>query len=154
MEYMKFEIDNLTQDRVICQYREITEEKKGEFKSRVFPLELLGEHEPKILELVKGDITGIYLEYNGEVTHTERKQFGKAITALDEETVEYCLKVVKNACVQEKWDDLLKPPSVDEQVEEFLKEFFPDNEEEPLEPKDFLAEFFAELEEEADSEKE
>ena len=42
----------------------------------------------------------------------------------------------------------MKPPTVDQQVEDFIKEFFEDDEEEPLEQKDFLAEFFAELEEE------
>ena len=41
MEYIKFEIDNLTNDHVFCQYREITEEGKSEIKNRVFPLELL-----------------------------------------------------------------------------------------------------------------
>jgi len=45
------------------------------------------------------------------------------------------------------WDELLKPPSVDEQVEDFIKQFF-EEEDEPLEQKDFLAEFFDELEEE------
>ena len=49
------------------------------------------------------------------------------------------------------WDELLKPPSVDEQVEDFIKQFF-EEEDERLEQKDFLAEFFDELEEEADKE--
>ena len=54
-------------------------------------------------------------------------------------------------CVHEAYDELLKPPTVDQQVEDFIKEFFEDEEEEPLEQKDFLAEFFAELEEEENS---
>ena len=53
------------------------------------------------------------------------------------------------AGINEEWDELLKPPSVDEQVEDFIKQFF-EEEDEPLEQKDFLAEFFKELEEEAE----
>ena len=45
---------------------------------------------------------------------------------------------------------LLKPPSVDEQVEDFIKQFFEEDDEQ-LEQKDFLAEFFEELEQESES---
>ncbi len=154
MEYIKFEIDNLTQDHVFCQYREISEEEKGDLISRSFPLDTLAEPQPRILEMVKGTITNIYFEQRGYWIHTEKKDINNSIKELTEEEIEYCIQTVKKACVDQEWDELLKPPSVDEQVEEFLKEFFPDDEEEPLESKDFLAEFFAELEEEADSEKE
>ena len=154
MEYIKFEIDNLTQDHVFCQYREISEEEKGDLISRSFPLNTLAEPQPRILEVVKGTITNIYFEQRGDWIHTEKKDINNTIDELTEEEIEYCIQTVKKACVDQEWDELLKPPSVDEQVEEFLKEFFPDDEEEPLESKDFLAEFFAELEEEADSEKE
>ena len=51
---------------------------------------------------------------------------------------------------------MLAPPSVDQQVEDFIKEFFEDEEDldnidndKPLDQKDFLAEFFAELEEDS-----
>jgi hypothetical protein len=47
---------------------------------------------------------------------------------------------------------LIAPPTIDQQVEDFIKEFFEDEEfenEKPLEQKDFLAEFFAELEEDS-----
>ena len=37
MEFIKFEIDELTADSVFCQYREVTEEGKGELKTRSFP---------------------------------------------------------------------------------------------------------------------
>jgi len=53
-------------------------------------------------------------------------------------------------------DDLVAPPSVDQQVEDFIKEFFEDDNlenldnEKPLDQKDFLAEFFAELEEDSE----
>ena len=45
----------------------------------------------------------------------------------------FCKKSVFN----EVYDELLKPPTVDQQVEDFIKEFFEDDEEEPLEQKDF-----------------
>ena len=61
MEYIKFEIDNLTNDHVFCQYREITEKGKGEMKSRVFPLEKLTEEFPAVSEMVEGFVTTILL---------------------------------------------------------------------------------------------
>ena len=70
---------------------------------------------------------------------------------MTEEEISFCIDVVKNASIEEIWDELLKPPSVDEQVEDFIKQFF-EEEDEPLEQKDFLAEFFEELEEEAEKE--
>ena len=65
-------------------------------------------------------------------------------------------RVRRKACVREEWDEILKPPTVDQQVEDFIKEFFDEEEknEEPLEKKDFLAEFFQELEEEDKKEEE
>ena len=48
-------------------------------------------------------------------------------------------------------DELLKPPSVDEQVEDFIKEFFENDESEALEQKDFLADFFDEVAESEES---
>ena len=67
---------------------------------------------------------------------------------MSEEDIIWAKEFVIRACVEEEWDELLKPPTVDQQVEDFIKEFFEDDEEEPLEQKDFLAEFFAELESE------
>ena len=43
MEYIKFEIDELTNNSVFCQYREVSEEGKGPFLQRSFPLEKLNE---------------------------------------------------------------------------------------------------------------
>jgi hypothetical protein len=37
MEYIKFHIDEMDQEFVFCEYREITEDKKGPLKSRAFP---------------------------------------------------------------------------------------------------------------------
>ena len=152
MEYIKFEIDELTNNSVFCQYREITEEEKGELKERSFPIEKLGEELPEIPRMVKGIITNIYYEQRGDWIYTEKKDINNNTIPLTEDEITFCVDTVKQACIEEKWDELLKPPSVDEQVEDFIKQFF-EEEDEPLEQKDFLAEFFEELEQEAEEDK-
>ena len=75
---------------------------------------------------------------------------------VSDENIDWIKTFVKCACLNEDYDDLIAPPSVDQQVDDFIKEFFEDddlenlNNEKPLEQKDFLAEFFAELEEESE----
>ena len=150
MEYIKFEIDNLTNNQVFCQYREVTEESKGDLKTRAFPLEKITEEVPRIGDMVKGLITNIYYEQRGTSIVTEKKNINNEIIVLTSEEIEFCVNTVKKACLEEEWDELLKPPSVDEQVEDFIKQFFEEEEDEPLEQKDFLAEFFKELEDEAE----
>ena len=150
MEYIKFEIDNLTNNQVFCQYREVTEEGKGDLKTRAFPLEKIIEEVPRIGKMVKGLITNIYYEQRGTSVITEKKNINNEIIVLTSEEIEFCVNTVKKACLKEEWDELLQPPSVDEQVEDFIKQFFEEEEDEPLEQKDFLAEFFKELEEEAE----
>ena len=101
--------------------------------------------------MVKGTITNIYYEQRGDFIITEKKDINNTLVPLTEDEITFCVETVKKACIEETWDELLKPPSVDEQVEDFIKQFF-EEEDEPLEQKDFLAEFFDELEEEADKE--
>ena len=151
MEYIKFEIDELTNNSVFCQYREITEVGKGPLLQRSFPIEKIAEEVPDIPRMVKGTITNIYYEQRGNFIITEKKDINNTIVPLTEDETIFCVETVKKACIEEMWDELLKPPSVDEQVEDFIKQFF-EEEDEPLEQKDFLAEFFDELEEEADKE--
>ena len=151
MEYIKFEIDELTNNSVFCQYREITEDGKGPLLQRSFPIEKIAEEVPDIPRMVKGTITNIYYEQRGDFIITEKKDINNTIVPLTEDETIFCVETVKKACIEEMWDELLKPPSVDEQVEDFIKQFF-EEEDEPLEQKDFLAEFFDELEEEADKE--
>ena len=145
MRYYKFNIDEMHQNRVFMEYREITEDSKGDLLSRSFPLPAIGAVEPKFLEMVAGPITGIYYEARGDSEIRETNYINKNTTISDED-VTFMIQAVEKACIHKQWDDLLKPPSVDEQVEDFIKEFFQDNQEQPLEQKDFLAEFFAELE--------
>jgi hypothetical protein len=95
--------------------------------------------------MVQGIITNIYYEQRGDFIITEKKDISNNIETLTEDEITFCVETVKKACIDELWDELLKPPSVDEQVEDFIKQFF-EEEDEPLEQKDFLAEFFEELE--------
>ena len=101
--------------------------------------------------MVQGIVTNIYYEQRGDFIITEKKDINNNVQPLTEDEIIFCVETAKKACVDELWDDLLKPPSVDEQVEDFIKQFF-EEEDEPLEQKDFLAEFFEELEEEAEKE--
>ena len=150
MEYIKFEIDELTNNSVFCEYREVNEDGKGELKTRSFPLEKISEEIPHVLEMVKGIITNIYYEQRGTQIITEKKDINGLVVPLTDEEKDFCVKTAKEACIDEKWDELLKPPSVDEQVEDFIKQFFEEDDEQ-LEQKDFLAEFFEELEQESES---
>lgn len=147
MEYIKFNIDEMNQQMVFCEYREFKDGEKGPMLVRAFPLDILGEHEQKVLDLVNGEITGIYYEKRGSHVVKETNYLDHSDTIEDEE-VEWIEDFVKRVCIHEIHDELLKPPTVDQQVEDFIKEFFEDEEDEPLEQKDFLAEFFAELEDE------
>ena len=147
MEYIKFNIDEMNQRQVFCEYREFKDGEKGPMIIRAFPLDVLGEQEPKILEMVSGEIIGIYYEKRGSIQVKETNYLEYSETIEDDE-IEWIEEFTKKVCVHEVYDELLKPPTVDQQVEDFIKEFFEDDEEEPLEQKDFLAEFFAELEEE------
>lgn len=150
MKYIKFNIDEMNQQMVFCEYREIANGQKGEMMTRAFPLEKIGESVPKINELVAGEIIGIYYELRGSIAAKEI-QYLDHVETIEDADIAWIEDFVTRACVNEEWDELLKPPSVDQQVEDFIKEFFEDEEEEqPLEQKDFLAEFFAELEDEED----
>ena len=129
MEFIKFEIDELTADSVFCQYREVTEEEKGDLKVRSFPIDKLGEKLSDIHKMVKGIITNIYYEQRGDWVYTEKKDINNNIIPLTEDEIIFCVDTVKQACIEEKWDELLKPPSVDEQVEDFIKQFFEEEDE-------------------------
>ena len=147
MEYIKFNIDEMYQEIVFCEYREIKDGVKGPYIQRAFPFEKIGDVEPKIMKMVEGEIIGIFYEEKGNSSVSE-VQYLDHSEPMAEEDIIWAKEFVIRACVEEEWDELLKPPTVDQQVEDFIKEFFEDDEEEPLEQKDFLAEFFAELESE------
>ena len=146
MKYYKVNIDEMHQEKVFFEYREITEETKGPLITRSFPIATIGGLEPKFLELVAGPIISIYYESRGTSEVRETNWLDKTESITDED-VTWLTEAANRACVNKEWDELLKPPTVDEQVEDFIKEFFDNDEDDkPLEQKDFLAEFFAELE--------
>ena len=148
MKYIKFNIDEMHQRMVFCEYRDFTEG-KGPMLTRTFPLDAIAEKEPYINELIEGDEIGMYYELKGN-SEVRETQYLDKVEQIDDKTVTWIIDFVEKACVQGLWDEILKPPTVDQQVEDFIKEFFDEEEkdEEPLEKKDFLAEFFQELEDE------
>jgi hypothetical protein len=157
MKYFKFHIDEDDAKTVYCAYRDLSKGKSSPLLVRSFPIDLIGERETKIVEMVKGDITDVYYEeFNGEVRASEVKWFLGEVDSISDENIDWIKTFVTCACVEESYDDLIAPPSVDQQVEDFIKEFFEDDDlenldnEKPLDQKDFLAEFFAELEEDSE----
>ena len=149
LEFIKFNaLDNETRI-VYCSYRIITNESRGNLLQRTFPYDQFIEKEPRVAEMLKGMIFSIYLEETPTVNYTEKKWLDGKMEPLTEDEADYCRDLIKRATVGQEWDDLLKPPSVDEQVEEFIKEFFEETDE-PVEQKDYLEEFFKELEIEDD----
>ena len=171
MEYIKVHIDEMFQKTVFFEYRLIEEDKSNDMVSRAFPFAKLIEKEPKIEELVEGTIIGIYYEQRGNSYVSERQWLDKS-EELDQDTIDYVKQLAIKVCVDLTYDEILKPPTIDEQVEDFIKEFFEelsdDNEEivnvpnkktissqieekfnnTTLTQKDFLAEFFEQLEDE------
>ena len=145
MEYIKFHIDEMDQEYVFFEYRKIENDVKGPLISRAFPFAKILEKEPKIQELVAGPIIGIYYEQRGANTVSERQWLDK-IEPLEVDLIKWIIELTKKVCVEEVYDELLKPPTIDEQVEDFIKEFFEEGDSQPLEQKDFWAEFYEEIE--------
>lgn len=151
MIYKKFSIDELNQKMLFCEYRDLSQGKHSPpMIQRAFPLDKIIEAAPEVLKLTEGEEVGIYYEDKGTLEVKERI-FLTHRESLDEETLDFINSFIERACINEEFDELLKPPTVDQQVEDFIKEFFENEEEEPVEQKDFLAEFFAELEEETET---
>ena len=157
MEYIKCVISDSSNPYAYFAYKNYEEGKNAEIKSRNFPLELIIDHEPKLKELVAGDdIDTVYYEQKKHTTVNMITDDGLTVGSAEYEDVAFLIDLTKKICLKEVYDELLAPPSVDQQVEDFIKEFFEDEEDldnndndKPLDQKDFLAEFFAELEEDS-----
>jgi len=148
MEYYKVHIDEDDSFTAYFEYRKLEKGVKHPMLRKNFPIDIIGEEEPRILELIEGEVTDIYYEEReGQMLASEIKEINVIVDQIKEEDVTYLKDLIKRTCVDNEYDSLIAPPTVDQQVEDFIKEFFEDDEEEPLEQKDFLAEFFAELEE-------
>lgn len=148
MEYVKIFLDEEKQNVGFFTYRDLSLGKMGSRIEKAFPLDILAEHETHIYELIKDDIVGIYFEQRRDGSIVANKiNWDDSTEPLEDDQQTYLINLCKEICVDNKYDSLNAPPTVEQQVEDFIKEFFENDEEEPLEQKDFLAEFFAELEE-------
>ena len=151
MEIVKFNAFDTEGKLVYCSYRKFEKGEKGTQIERSLPFDKFIESETKLGEILEGSCYSVFMGEKPEMQMYEKKFLDDTPnTDLTEEEKDYFRDLVTRACVEEEWDELLKPPSVDEQVEDFIKEFFEDTESEELEQKDYLEEFFKELEEDSD----
>ena len=147
--YLKFMVDDIRQQMVFFEM--VSPSTNSKLEMRAVPLNKLLEVETKLAEYLEGDTVGIYFEHASD-RRVEEKHYIDKTEPVEPEIIEYVISLCKRACEDKEFDELLKPPSIDEQVEDFIKEFFTDDESEEIEQKDFLEEFFSELEEEAEAE--
>lgn len=144
-KYLKFNAVEDGCDIVHCITQEFDENSKGPRQEIVIPLAKFLEVE-KEFDLLKGSCYSVYIEERPARKNVYIKQFldGTSLP-LNKHEITVCKIIVDNALIERKYDDLTKPPSSDEQVEEFIKSFFEETEE-PIEQRNLLAEFFEELE--------
>ena len=89
MIYLKFNIDEMNQKMLFCQYRDISQGKNSPpMIQRAFPLDKITEAAPEILKLTEGEEIGIYYEDKGHVQVSERI-FITHRDPLDEETIDF-----------------------------------------------------------------
>lgn len=147
-KYIKFMVDDIRQSMV---FFELVPLEGNKLETRAIPLTKLLEVEPRLAEYLEGETVGIYFEHTSD-RRVEEKIFLDRIEAVEPDILEYVVQLTFKACINKEFDELLKPPSIDEQVEDFIAEFFTDDDSEELDQKDFLEEFFSELEEDAEAE--
>jgi len=147
MEFLKCFIDE-NQEAVVVEYKNVSQDNKVPMIIKSFKLDKLVVKEPLIETFLEGDVTSIYYEWKWDHAIGE-KNFGYKVETLDSEIVEWCDRFVRDVCLNDLHEDLLKPPSIDEQVEDFIKEFFEDDAEDS---QDYLANFFNEIEENVEEE--
>jgi hypothetical protein len=138
---IKFNAIDIDSKIVYCFYRDVSENKKSAGVERVFSYDTFIEKEPRLKTMLEGDIFSIYLEDS----YTEKKSLEGTYEPLSDYETIYIKDLVIRACSNLEFDDLLKPPSIDDQIDNFIKEFF-DEKENSNNQKDFLAQFFDELE--------
>lgn len=139
--YIKFNASDAGAGFVYCAMQEFTDEGKGPKKVVSIPLGKFLEDETDFT-LLDGPCHRIYLE---EPLGVYEKHFlDGSIAILSEEEQNVCRQIVDRA-MNGSYDELLKPPSVDEQVDAFIKDFFEETDA-PIKQKDFLEEFFNEIE--------
>ena len=147
--YIKFMVDDVRQQMVFFEL--ISSDTNNKLETRAIPLIKLLEVETRLAEYLEGETVGVYFEHALD-RRVEEKHFLDRIEPVEPETIEYVIDLTKRTCVDKEFDELLKPPSIDEQVEDFIAEFFTDDDSEEIDQKDFLEEFFSELNEGAEAE--
>lgn len=138
---IKFNAIDIDSKIVYCFYRDISEGKKAAAVERTFSYESFSEIEPRLKSMLEGDVYSIYLEDS----YTEKKWIDGSYESLTEEETLYIKELVIRACSKLEFDELLKPPSIDDQIDNFIKEFFNENEGSDNQ-KDFLSQFFNDIE--------
>lgn len=141
MYTIKFNAIDIDSKIVYCFYRDTSENKKSPAVERCFSYDKFIEIEPRLKTMLDGDICSIYLED----TYSEKKSLDGTNQSLSEDEIIYIKELVIRACSTLEFDDLLRPPSIDDQIDNFIKEFF-EEKEDLGDQKDFLAQFFNELE--------
>jgi hypothetical protein len=140
---IKFNAIDIDAKIVYCFYRDTSENKKSAGVERTFLYDRFVEIEPRLRSMLEGDIYSIYLQDD----YTEKKSLDGSYGPLTDEETVYVKELVTKACSTLEFDELLKPPSVDDQIDSFIKEFFEENgTPEPESQKDFLSQFFEEIE--------
>ena len=138
---IKFNAIDIDSKIVYCFYRDTSENKKSSGIERIFSYDIFTEKEPRLKNMLEGDICSIYLQDD----YTEKKSVDGTLESLSEEEIIYVRDLVMRACYSLEFDDLLKPPSIDDQIDNFIKEFF-EEKDDSNNQKDFLAQFFEEIE--------
>lgn len=146
MYTIKFNAIDIDGKIVYCFFRDISENKKNSGVERHFSLESFTEKEPRLKDMLDGDVFSIYLEDN----YTEKKSLDGSFIPLTDDEKDYIISLVKRACVDLEFDVLLTS-TVDDQINSFIKEFFEEKSVDEVvkveeTPKDFLAEFFKDIE--------
>lgn len=138
---IKFNAIDIDSKIVYCFYRDTSENKKSSGIERIFSYDIFTEKEQRLKNMLEGDICSIYLQDD----YTEKKSVDGTLESLSEEEIIYVRDLVMRACYSLEFDDLLKPPSIDDQIDNFIKEFF-EEKDDSNNQKDFLAQFFEEIE--------
>lgn len=147
MYTIKFNAIDIEAKVVYCYFRDTSENKKNSGIERQFSYDTFVEKEPVLKSMLEGDIYSIYLEDS----YTEKKSVDGSYTSLTDYETEYVKDLVKRACVDLDFDNLLVS-TIDDQINNFIKEFFEEtntsNTTTPLidTQRDFLEEFFKDIE--------
>jgi len=139
MIYMKFNAVDRDSQFVFFNYRDY-ENKEAKPISLAIPLDKFRTIETDF-SLLDGDVTTIYLEEPSKIY--QKIWLDGKHEELTEAEKELCRAYVIKACVDNAYDSLTKPPSLDQDVEQFIKDFFKDTQQ--TTQKDFIEDFFKEV---------